>query len=139
MLNAIMDMKQHISQSRFHSKHQQHVHSAIDLYICATGAVRIAHKVCDECENGRLPFIHHAGFDEFLSITERLKMNSILSYLDGPLEDLLAEDMDGVLARIHQCAITYRLKIGRALCDVAPFGCLLESIQEHGHIFPVCT
>ena len=80
-----------------------------------------------------------AGFKEFTTISECLRLNSILSYLDGPLEDLLMEDMDVVLARIHQCMITYCLKIGQALCDVAPFGTLLESILAHANIFPICV
>jgi hypothetical protein len=97
----------------------------------------MAQKLCDDCESGQLPFMYRAGFDEFISLAERLKDNEILGYLDGPLEDLLTEEMDLALARIHQCAISYRLQIGRALCDVAPFGTLLASIQEHSHLFPV--
>jgi len=111
--------------------------SAIDVYICGMKVIKMAHDVCDRCEHGSLPFMYHAGFGEFASIAECLKDHSILGYLDGPLEDLLTENIDHVLARIHQCAISYRLKIGRALCDVAPFGPLLESIQVHGCIFPV--
>jgi hypothetical protein len=82
--------------------------------------------------------MYHAAFDEFVAISESLRVNSILGYLDGPLEDLLTEDMDAVLAQIHQCAISYHLQIGRGLCDVAPFGTLVESILAHEHLFPVC-
>lgn len=97
----------------------------------------MAHKVCDRCENGQLPFMFRAGFDEFVAMAEGLRTDNILSYLDGPLHDSLTGDMDGVLARIHQCAIMYRIKVGRELCDIAPFGSLLQSILNHGHIFPV--
>jgi hypothetical protein len=130
-------MKQPLSQSQFNLTQQHRVQSAVDLYVCGTKVVRLAHKVCDECKNGRLPFVYLAGFMEFVAMAERLKGHPILGYLDGPLEDLLTGDMDGVLARIHQCAISYHLRIGCALCDIAPFGSLLESINAHGHIFPV--
>jgi hypothetical protein len=130
-------MKQPLSQTHFNLNQQQHIQSAVDLYICATKVVKLAHKVCDDCENGGLPFIYRVGFDEFVGMAERLRVNPILQYLDGPLEDLLTGDMDNVLARIHRCAIGYRLRIGRALCDIPPFGGLLQSIQDHGHIFPV--
>jgi hypothetical protein len=130
-------VKQHLSQVLFNLTPQQHIHSAIDAYISTTKAVKMAHKVCNDCERGQLPLVYRAGFDEFIALAERLKDNAILGYLDGPLEDLLTEDIDLALARIHQCAISYRLKIGRASCDIAPFGTLLASIQEHGHLFPV--
>jgi hypothetical protein len=130
-------MKGLLSDHLFNLTKQQNVRSAVDLYVCTTKAVKLAHKVCDECENGRLPFMYRAAFDEFVAISESLRVNTILGYLDGPLEDLLTEDMDAVLARIHQCAIGYRLRIGRGLCDVAPFGTLVESILAHEHLFPV--
>ena len=137
LLEAITDIKHPLYATQFDLTQQHHMESAIDLYICGVKVIRLAHKVCDECESGRLPFLYHATFDEFVAMAERLRDHSILGYLDGPLEDLLTGEMDSVLARIHQCAIGYRLRIGRALCDVAPFGGLLESIQAHGHIFPV--
>jgi hypothetical protein len=136
-LNAITDLKLILFQVSFHLTPHQLAQSSVDVYIGATKAVRLAHKLCDECEKGQLPFMHRTGFDEFIALAEKLKLNTILEHLDGHLEDFLMEDMDGVLARIYQCAISYRLRIGRALCDVAPFGALLESIQMHDHLFPV--
>jgi hypothetical protein len=83
--------------------------------------------------------MYSAGFQEFTAMADCLRLDSILGYLDGPLHDVLTEDMDGVLARIQQCAIGYRLRIGRGLCDMAPFGSLLEAIHANQHLFPVCA
>jgi hypothetical protein len=50
--NVITDMKGLLSDYLFNLANQQNVRSVVDLYVCTTKAVKLAHKVCNECENG---------------------------------------------------------------------------------------
>lgn len=99
------------------------------LYWC----VWAVEALCSEFEAGITVFsAAEYALGGFINLLEKADVWLRKGHLDGPLDDLISNEIDGVVAKLLKCAQAHRFhRGGRGEFDPYEFRVLYQALQKH--------